>query len=224
MRLLNLYPHLRFLISQRMFKVITSSNFAHRFNTNKERGKQRQNELLGKYRDRFHLITADEKHLRLATPNGVIIINPYFVSHENIINVAYQIDTPQHHLIYTSDLDHVFTSANDPNRDLSLPMEYSADGKPMMMKRPFDLMFVEANYDRDILEEALREDPDNAHARGNLRHISEQETWQYIQYTLAPHGLFVPLHASSAFGTLVQDLEPEKPEPATNSNNTNTQA
>ena len=215
-RLLDLYPHLRFLISQRMFRVITQPAFAHRFNANEERGRERQAELLGKYRNRFHLLNADDKGLRLPTPNGAIIVNPYFVSHENIINVAYQIDTPEHHLIYTSDLDHVFTSANDPNRELSLPMEYSTDGHPMMMQHPFDLMFVEANYDRDILEEALREDPENAHARGNLRHISEQETWQYIQYTLAPHGLFIPLHASSAFGTLVQDLEPEKPEPTTN--------
>ena len=67
-------------------------------------------------------------------------------------------------------------------------------------------MFLEANYDKEILDPILQKDPHNARALGNKRHISEQEAWKYVSLSLSSTGLFVPLHASTTFGTLVQDL------------------
>lgn len=213
--LLQVYPHLRFLISKRMFNVITSVMFYPRWNKNKERATKIQNELKNKYYRRFIIMDIDTKQVNLYSHDLTIppvTIIPHFVSHANIINIAYEIITTKLHVLYSSDLDHVFAPApqnrNQLDQELNLPLEYDSAGHVKIFTHPFDLIFLEANYDADYLKKFLQLHPDDAHARGNLRHISEQETWKYIQYALADDGIFVPLHASEAFGTLVQDLRP----------------
>lgn len=212
--LLEVYPHLKFLISKRMFNAITSVMFYKRWNNNKTRATKIQNELKNKYFQRFIIMDADTKQINLydhdLTIHPVTII-PHVVSHGQITNIAYEIITPKLHVLYSSDLDHVFTPdpahRNSIDQSLNLPLEYDASGHVKIFEHPFDLIFLEANYDADYLKKFLTLHPDDAHARGNLRHISEQETWQYIQYALKDTGTFIPLHASESFGTLVQDLK-----------------
>lgn len=226
MHILEVYPNVHFLISQRMFTRITGPLFYNRFNSNRARAERQQNELKNKYFSRFTILKSDENgngqtlelyendpYLNLPT----VTVKPHFVSHADIINVAYELITNEHHILYSSDLDHVFapkptTASNDQERiddSLSLPLEYDQSGHVKIFTNPFDLIFLEANYDADYLHHYLEMHPDDAHARGNLRHISEQETWKYIQYALSQNGVFVPLHASTAFGTLIQDLSEE---------------
>lgn len=215
MHLLEVYPHLRFIMSKRMFKRITSIMFFNRFNKNKAKALEQQDLLKNKYYQRFILIDADQdnqpftiyQHDLTLPP---VQITPHFVSHADIINIAYEITTPTHHILYSSDLDHVFAPRpQDSDRideSMSLPLEYNSAGNVKIFENPFDIIFLEANYDADYLKQFLESHPNDVHARGNLRHISEQEAWQYIQYALANNGIFIPLHASTTFGTLVQDL------------------
>ena len=222
MHILEVYPNVHFLISQRMFNRITGPLFGNRFNKNQQRAEKLQNELKNRYFSRFTILKSDENgngqtlelyrddpYLNL-TP---VTVKPHFVSHADIINVAYELITNEHHILYSSDLDHVFApkskDADAIDTSLSLPLEYDQAGHVKIFTDPFDLIFLEANYDADYLHHYLEVHPDDAHARGNLRHIPEQETWKYIQYALADDGIFIPLHASSAFGTLIQDLSSE---------------
>lgn len=215
MHLLEVYPHLRFIMSKRMFKRITSIMFFNRFNKNKAKALEQQDLLKNKYYQRFILIDADQDNQPFTIyQNDLTLppvqITPHFVSHADIINVAYEITTPTHHILYSSDLDHVFAPRpKDSDRideSMSLPLEYNSAGNVKIFEHPFNIIFLEANYDADYLKQFLESHPNDVHARGNLRHISEQEAWQYIQYALANNGIFIPLHASTTFGTLVQDL------------------
>lgn len=210
-KLLDMYPHLRFLISQRMFNKLISPMYGTNFNNDRTKRDKQKDELKNKYYQRFHIMDADATPFTLYrnTPNlSNVQIMPHMVNHGDITNVAYEIQTSELHVLYSSDLDHVFAPKKTGRIDegLDLPLEYDRSGNVKIFEHPFDLIFLEANYDEDILNRVLLEEPDNAHARGNLRHISEQETWKYIDFALAPDGVFVPLHASSAYGTLIQDL------------------
>lgn len=217
MRILDEYPHIQFLISKRMFNRITGPMFYKRFNDNKERAYRDQEMLQNKYYQRFHFIDGETSVIHLYQNDltlAPVDVYPHLVSHADIINVAYEIKTHNHHILYSSDLDHVFApqrQGDDSRIDnsLSLPLEYDAAGRVTFFKDPFDIIFLEANYDHDFLINWINQHPEDAHARGNLRHISEQETWRYIQYALSDQGIFIPLHASTTFGTLVQDLSGE---------------
>lgn len=224
MNLLEVYPHLKFIMSKRMFKRITSIMFFNRFNKNKAKALEQQDLLKNKYYQRFILIDADQDNQSFTIYQHDLTlppvqVTPHFVSHADIINVAYEITTPTHHILYSSDLDHVFAPRpQDSDRideSMSLPLEYNSAGNVKIFEHPFDIIFLEANYDADYLKQFLESHPNDVHARGNLRHISEQEAWQYIQYALANNGIFIPLHASTTFGTLVQDLSTDD---QTNSN------
>lgn len=209
MKLLNLYPHLKFFISKRMFERITGIMFFKRFNKVKKRGIEQQSLLKNKYYQRFTIIDHDTGSIPLYqhdTNIHDVLLTPHIVTHGDITNIAYEIKTSTLHALYSSDLDHVFTPKSNDN-SLNLPLEYDSAGHVKEFTHPFDLIFLEANYDEDILKRFLEEHPEDAHAKGNLRHISEQETWKYLQYALADTGLFIPLHASSSFGTLIQDLD-----------------
>ena len=206
MRLLKLYPHLTFIISQRMFNKITNPSFSNRFSNNPRRALKEQELLRSRYAARFVLLNADHYQITLTHPSS-IKINAWFVSHQNVINVAYEITTTQHHILYSSDLDHVMPTNDEISKSLSLPVNLSKDGHLMRAKHPFDLMFLEANYDQKVIDQYLQKYPDNPHVRGNLRHISEQEAWEYVRWNMSYHGIFIPLHASTAFGTLVQNLK-----------------
>lgn len=211
-KLLDMYPHLQFLISKRMFNRITNPMYATNFNNDRKKRDAQKELLKQKYYQRFTIIDSDTKEITLYQHDlklSPVQIYPHIVTHGDITNVAYEIKTTELHVLYSSDLDHVFAPERTGRIDsgLNLPLEYDRSGNVKIFEHPFDLIFLEANYDKDILERVLEEEPDNAHARGNLRHISEQETWHYIDYALANDGTFVPLHASQAYGTLVQDLD-----------------
>lgn len=213
LRILDIYPHIKVFITKRMFDRITSVMFFKRFNKSKEKAQASQNLLKNKYYQRFIFIedTGETYNLYKNDDNiPPVQIKPYLVTHEDIINVAYEIKTHGLKVLYSSDLDHVFApkpkDSNEINETLNLPLEYDYAGNVKIFEHPFDLIFLEANYDADILKRFIEEHPEDAHAKGNMRHISEQESWKYLDYALADNGLFVPLHASQSFGTLVQDL------------------
>lgn len=208
LRLLKMYPHIKWLINPYMWKVITNPSLTHRFNNDKEHATELQAEVKNKFRQRF-IILENQKQLNIKLVSQKnITIKPYFVSHQNVVNTGYTLTTNNGlKVLYASDLDHVFQS-NPAQKQTSLPLNYGPQGQPQPLteNEKFNIMFLEANYDRDILNKVLLTDPNNAHAKGNQRHISEQETWKYLQYSLHPQGIFIPLHASKEFGTLCQDL------------------
>lgn len=215
MHLLDVYPHLKFFISKRMFERITGIMFYTRFNKNKQKARLQQESIRNKYYRRFIIIDADANNKSIHIyPHDLVLqpttIIPHFVSHADIVNVAYEIITPKHHVLYASDLDHVFApkpkDSSQIEATLSLPLEYDSVGNVKPFTHPFDIIFLEANYDADYLHKFLQLHPEDPHAQGNLRHISEQEAFNYIKYALSDNGIFIPLHASQAFGTLVQDL------------------
>lgn len=226
-KILKMSPNVKFIMSQRMFNVITepdpaknkiakqiSGNFAEKINS-----------LSNQYRSRFIVINNDQPTMVLTTRHQVEFwFTPHMVSHGDIQNLAIEITTRQFgiHLLYSSDIDHLLdTTGGDQIRHLGLPLNYTTREnindpnfiphqnaiQLQPLTNPFNLMFLEANYDKNILQKALEKNPFDAHAQGNLRHISEQEAWEYINLALSDDGLFIPLHASTTFGTLIQDLD-----------------
>lgn len=226
-KILQMAPNVKFIMTQRLYKVIT--------NPDKDSNKIARQvsgdfttkiaSLTSKYRSRFIVIDNDQSTMVLTNRHGVEFwFTPHLVSHGDIQNLAIEITTQKFgiHLLYSSDIDHLLdTTGGDQIRHLGLPLNYTTredifnkDFIPhenaiqlQPLANPFNLMFLEANYDVNILNKKLEQDPYDAHARGNLRHISEQEAWKYINLALSDNGLFVPLHASTTFGTLIQDLD-----------------
>lgn len=161
------------------------------------------------------------KPMMLQTHNNTsFLYHPRTTKHGDISNIAIQIydETYDLRLLYASDLDNL----GGPSGFMNYRNEHQAvDGLDWNLR--YNIAFVEANYDEAILEAWVNEklsaidsaplldhikekERRNIRARsdGNLRHISEQETFQFIQQTLDDNGLFIPLHASSTFGTLIQ--------------------
>lgn len=129
---------------------------------------------------------------------------PHIVKHGNIINLAIVLLdwTNEKSILYTSDLDNLkgetsFVDKNGKLRHISgLPQDYI-----------FDMLLLEANHDIKIIKEwsNLHDDyASKARIRGSLKHISEQESFEYVRKHLSNDGIFIPLHASETFGTLIQ--------------------
>lgn len=215
LHILRTYPHIHVIITKRMWAQITDPLWTKRWDSKSPlNARAMQKQLKETYRHRFIFIDESTQSLTLYGNNpyfATLKLYPHLVTHGNIINVAYELETPTLHVLYASDLDHVMPPAGADHDDLqgglNLPLELDSTGHLTPFKHPFDLIFLEANYDQDILRHALEINPDDPHARGNQRHISEQESWRYIDFALASDGLFVPLHASPSFGTLVQHLD-----------------
>lgn len=226
-KILEMAPNVKFIMLDRLYNTITqedqtknklakyiSGNFTEKINN-----------IKNKYHSRLIVINKDQNTMVLTTRHQVEFwFTPHIVSHGDIQNLAIEISTQKFgiHLLYSSDIDHLLdTTGGDQIRHLGLPLSYTTredlfssnfiphkDAIQLQpLNNPFNLMFLEANYDKNILQKALEKDPYNAHARGNLRHISEQEAWEYINLALSSDGLFIPLHASTTFGTLIQDLD-----------------
>lgn len=226
-KILEMFPNVKIICSKRLYTVITKpdpqeNKVAKRITGN---FKQRINELTTKYRNRFTLIDADTKSKVLTTRhNTEFWFIPHFVTHGDIINMGIELNNSKYniHMLYASDLDHLFnTTGADIFNGLGLPVNYQSAVDPkspdfvpqkdaiklIPLNNPFNLMFLEANYDANVLDPILAAEPNNIRALGNKRHISEQEAWQYITLSLSDDGIFVPLHASTTFGTLVQNLD-----------------
>ena len=73
-----------------------------------------------------------------------------------------------------------------------------------------DKIFLEANYDDLLLQDWSNKHVDyasQARVRGSLRHISEKEAFEFVKKYLKDTGVFIPLHASKTFGTLLQYID-----------------
>lgn len=124
---------------------------------------------------------------------------PHKVPHGELVNIAIELNDPStnHHVLYSSDID---TLEKVENRGEITGLPHPD------IDNLFDIVFLEANYDADLVNKALELNPNDVKAQGNLRHTSEQEAWHYISHYLSDDGIFVPLHASSTYGTLIQQL------------------
>lgn len=227
-RIMDNHPHIRVIISDEMKDYIMSERYKPEYIKREpnsivpfghdpvyqtdETGRRIQ--LPPKWREEYtpHLtkfMRAESQVLR--THDGVeFLFEPLTTKHGDIVNIAIQITDPslEFHFLYASDLDNL-----GGERTFE---DYKGDRvrvTGLRQDRMYNLIMLEANYDKDILENYLAGldplDPDAHHKRvraeGNLRHISEQEATAYMQNVLTDNGIFIPLHASKTFGTLHQD-------------------
>lgn len=227
LRILDNHPHIRVIVSEFMWTMITSDDFKIEYEK-RENGEVAPfgHDLMYKTDEKGQRIKKPSKwkaqflphqsKFQSAAPQTLkthdrreFLFEPLTVKHGDIVNIAIQITDPtlDFNFLYASDLDNLggertFTdSFGRPQRVSGLDQ-----------KRKYTCMFLEANYDEDILKNYYAKlnpaDPDyngkKKRADGNLRHISEQEASRYIEEHLEDGGLFVPLHASKTFGTLHQ--------------------
>lgn len=227
LRILNNYPHIKIIVSDFMWQMITSDDYKIEYEK-REKGDVAPfgHDLLYKTHPDGGRVKKPSKWKELFSPHGSkfqiaapqtlvthdrreFLFEPLTVKHGDIVNIAIQISDPtlDFDFLYASDLDNLggdrtFTdSFGQPQRVTGLDQH-----------RKYTCMFLEANYDEDILNNWYARldpaDPDyrgkKTRADGNLRHISEQEASRYIEKHLHDDGLFIPLHASKTFGTLHQ--------------------
>lgn len=136
--------------------------------------------------------------------------NPLTTKHGDIVNLAIEIHDPEldFHLLYASDLDDL--NGNRVFEDYKGEQQHITGLK--QEDTNYNIALLEANYDEETVNVYLDNlNPDDpgyigkrARVQGNMRHISEQESFKYIDKHLADTGFFIPLHASSTFGTLFQ--------------------
>lgn len=227
LRILDNHPHVRVIVSDFMWKMITSDDFKIEyekrakgdvapfghdlvFKTNADGSRIKKpskwKSLFLPHQSKFR--TAESQTLTTHDRRS-FLFEPLTVKHGDIVNIAIQISDPtlDFDFLYASDLDNLggertFTDCFGNTQRVT----------GLNQNRQYTCMFLEANYDEDILQSWYGrlnpEDPDyrgkKARADGNLRHISEQEASHYIEKYLRDDGLFIPLHASKTFGTLHQ--------------------
>lgn len=156
------------------------------------------------------------------------------------IAIDIEIKNPKRHVLYASDLDTfepretiIPNNFYDPNYSQNTPILLHTQGLPQVNQNElYDVILLEANYDRDIVEHVIshnsnllrtikQKEPNNitaikalhniiTKALGNKRHISEQQAWSYVERHLKADGAFIPLHASSTYGTLIQKTDNTK--------------
>lgn len=229
-RILKNYPHIKIILHQFMWEYITSDYFKPKYikrepneivpfghdpmyktDANGRRIIQPSGwrEKFYAFQSRFNIFTQPMAYPLQTHDMRPFTFEPFTTKHGDILNVAIRISDPtlQFEFLYASDLDNLggersFVDCFGRNQYVT--------GLPQ--NRHFTCVFLEANYDEQILQQfyasLTKDDPNyyrlKARADGNLRHISEQETSAYIQKFLLDDGLFVPLHASKTFGTLHQ--------------------
>ena len=188
---LRVHPQIRFLIPDNVVPKIKEAGLWDALTPRMERLKAKED---------LHWDTRDDVR---------IFLTPYSTKHGDLKNVAFDIDIPflNTRILYATDLEET-----EPN-----PF-FGTTGLP---DETFNLIMLEANYDEEKLthiiqgyeDELDREsDPqtqksihnDLYRAKSNLRHFSEQQAQRYINTHLTPGGIFIPLHASSTFGTYIQ--------------------
>lgn len=226
-RILKNYPHIRIILSDFMWHVITSDDFKPVY-IKREKGEPVPfgHDLIYKTDAHGRRIKKPSKwapeflkhrsKFLFATPQTLLthdkksfLFEPLTVKHGDIVNIAIQINDPtlDFNFLYASDLDNL-----NGERTFTDCFGNIQRVTGLNQNRMYTCMFLEANYDQQILQawyDNLDEnDPDyrgkKARADGNLRHISEQEASRYIEQHLTEDGLFIPLHASKTFGTLHQ--------------------
>lgn len=154
------------------------------------------------FRQRIHPLREVPFEIDVKQTGHSFTIMDYVTHHGSIPNVAYDIRFdelgPYHNarLLYASDLDTMFPTPDD---------EVKSMGLPQALTEQFDILCVEANYDMNVVLDILAKDPGDAKAKGNLRHLSEQTAFDYVHKHLTPNGTYIPLHASSTFGSFLQN-------------------
>ncbi|WP_078598646.1 hypothetical protein [Evansella clarkii] len=226
-RVIQNYPHIRIILSDFMWNMITSDDFkpeyqkrekgemvpfghdpVYRTDTSGQRIKKPSAWAPEFFKHRSKFRTAAPE--TLTTHDGKkFLFEPLTVKHGDIVNIAVQISDPEleFEFLYASDLDNL-----GGERSFIDCYGNTQHVTGLDQHRRYTCMFLEANYDETILQNWYdnlnQDDPDyrgkKARADGNLRHISEQEASVYIEQHLDENGLFVPLHASKTFGTLHQ--------------------
>lgn len=166
------------------------------------------------YKEKFEryasrIIYATHKMTLTTHDDKAFDFNPLTTKHGDIVNMAIEIDDEDlnFHALYASDLDDLngqraFQDHNGEQQHIT----------GLNQNKQYNMAFLEANYDEDIVNVYLdRLNPDSedyrnqkARVEGNMRHISEQESFKYIDKALTDTGYFIPLHASRSFGTLFQ--------------------
>lgn len=136
--------------------------------------------------------------------NRTITLYPYIVKHGDIINMAICLTDIQSGktLLYVSDVDNL--KGQTAFRDKTGKVKHIS-GVPQ--NRKFDYLYLEANHDEQILADWMELHQDTgslARARSSLRHLSEEEARNYVKNHITEDGLFIPIHGSSTFGTMVQ--------------------
>lgn len=194
-RVLSIYPNVKVLITERLYNVIL-----------------KKRPSLEDYHVQF--FEPNQPFECMSRDNIQFTVHPHTISHGDILNIAYDIRIPSMHtrLLYASDLD---TEDGDPSRNIS--------GLPQTADTRFNLMLLEANYSYEKVLETIQSNQQKIDAKAykneeefktmlnqihrateNFRHFSEESAARYAQRYLTPNGIFIPLHASSTFGTYIQ--------------------
>lgn len=203
------HPHLRIITPERLWKVL----------------QEKDPTIKDHIGDMVRAFQFDKPFTLETRDKTAYTVIPHSTEHGDVINVAYEIDFSQMdtRILYATDLDTF-------DRDHSgFP-----SGLPNGEHTKFNLIFLEANYDEDVLEEYIVQKeramqalktadfnnlpkPDEERtirnaifrAKSNLRHVSEQKAISYVRRYLTEHGIFIPMHASRSFGTYFQDMAEE---------------
>lgn len=226
-KIIKTYPHLKIYISDHMWDTIRSDYYKATWvkrdpdepvpfgddpiyktdaNGDKIPAPSKLKPVLDKHASMFHSVAPRE----LKTHDGhTVWFNSRITKHGDIPNIAIELSDPSlnFEFLYASDLDNLDGSGSFIDKNNHTHMVDGLD-----QEKIYNCMFLEANYDEDILNQWYQnlnpDDPDyrnkKARADGNKRHISEQQAEKYIREHLIDNGIFIPLHASSTFGTLRQ--------------------
>lgn len=227
LRILDNHPHIRLIVGDFFWQMITSDHYKKK-HIPRDKGEVvplfhdanyktddngdlllAPSELAPKFQKHYSKVLF-ARDMELTTHDGrKFLFEPLTVKHGDIANVAIQLkdETLDFDFLYASDLDNL--NGERSFTDMFGVTQYVTG---LNQNRLYTCMFIEANYDEDLLKTYYSmldpSDPDYSHkkarADGNIRHISEQETFRYLEKHLAEGGLFVPLHASKTFGTLHQ--------------------
>lgn len=227
LRILDNYPHIKIILPEFMWDIINTQTFRPEYERRKKgdvvpigHDKTFRTDVEGKrilkphkwgpkYQEHFSKFQFAENAMLKTHKGKQFLFEPLTVKHGDIINMSVQINDPEldFNFLYASDLDNL-----GGNRSFTDYLGRTQFVTGLDQERIYTCMFLEANYDENILNEYLGNlnpnDPEyrgkKARADGNLRHISEQEASVYIEKHLSDKGIFVPLHASKTFGTLHQ--------------------
>lgn len=203
------HPHITILMPERLYPIL----------------QEKDDKLKDKIDHRVQTFPFDKPMIMETRDNKSYVIQPHSTEHGDITNVAYEItyDELNTRILYATDLD-----TFDPH-----PSGFPK-GLPQGDHVKFNLIFLEANYDEDVLNEYIEERQREINlmermdfedlpsekeekairnalfrAKSNLRHVSEQEAIRYVGRYLTEHGIFIPMHASRTFGTYFQDMAEE---------------
>ena len=186
LKICEVYPNVKILIPINMWNNMLDPEFIRKRKINIKRLVNIKN----------HIIKTTGSLQLVNSQNMIVNYLPHVTAHGPITNCAIELVYDKVHLLYASDLD---SYSPDESRH--------TQGLPQDEQNKFDIICLEANYDENILYNYIQTHPASFRAKENLRHTSEQTAWKYVERFLKPTGIFIPLHASHAFGTLWQDLD-----------------